>query len=165
MGHFASQCVQLPDQVAFSCASDGGVAGHVAYGVQVDGKTDGFLPQPRRGQGGLDAGVACADDGDIVFSGGKFLHWDFFLRRLRRRGGVFSSIGPWAVRPRTPDLLLVRAKSRQKRARTIWFWTPLITGVFCFAPEAQSVWSKLTAVRSAGLLRLFQRGCRWPLPF
>ena len=91
-------------------------------------------------------------------------HWDFFLRRLRRRGGDFSSIGPWAVRPRTPDLLLARAKSRQKRARTIWFWTPLITGVFCFAPEAQSVWSKLTAVRSAGLLRLFQRGCRWPLP-
>ena len=115
-GHFAPQGVQLPDQVAFSCASDGGVAGHVAYGVQVDGKTDGFLPQPRRSQGGFNAGVACADDGDIVFSGGKFLHWDFFLRRLRRRGGVFSSIGPGPARPRTPRLLLPRGKSRQKRA-------------------------------------------------
>jgi len=36
--------------------------------------------------------------------------------------------------------------------------------VICFAPEAQTVWSELTAVRSAGLLRLFQRGNCWPLP-
>ena len=31
--HFAPQGVQLPDQVALAGAADGGVAGHVAYGV------------------------------------------------------------------------------------------------------------------------------------
>jgi hypothetical protein len=40
------------------------------------------------------------------------------LRPLRGRLRLFLFDSPWAVRPRTPDLLLARAKSRQKRART-----------------------------------------------
>jgi hypothetical protein len=65
--------------VALSRAPDGGVAGHVAYGVQINGKTNGFLPQPRSGQGGFDSGVACANNRDIVFSGVKFSHRDSFV--------------------------------------------------------------------------------------
>ena len=73
-GHLAPQGVQLPDQVALAGAADGRVAGHVAHRVQVDGKTDGLPPQPGRGQGCLDAGVAGADDRNIIFSCQKRLH-------------------------------------------------------------------------------------------
>ena len=64
--HFAAQGVQLPNQVALSGTSHGGVAGHIADGVQVDGEDDGVEPQPGGGQSGLDARVARADDGDIA---------------------------------------------------------------------------------------------------
>ena len=49
---------------------------------------------------------------------------------------VGSPPGPGPTRPRTPRLLLSRDKSRQKRARTIRFWTPsFITGVICFCAD------------------------------
>ena len=73
-GHLAPQGVQLSYQMAFSCAADGGIAGHITYSVQINGEADGFLPQPRGGQGGLNACVACANDSDIIFPGGEFLH-------------------------------------------------------------------------------------------
>ena len=66
--HLAPQGVQLPDQVALAGAADGGVAGHVAHGVQIDGKAHRVQPQPGGGQGRLDARVARADDGDITVS-------------------------------------------------------------------------------------------------
>ena len=47
-GHFAAQCVQLPDEVSLTGAADGGVAGHVAHRVQINGKADGAHAQPRR---------------------------------------------------------------------------------------------------------------------
>ena len=65
--HFASQGIQLPDQVALAGAADGGVAGHIAHGVQVDGEEDGVQSQPGGGQGSLNAGVARADDGHVAF--------------------------------------------------------------------------------------------------
>ena len=68
-GHFAPQGVQLPDQVALAGAADGGVAGHVAHGVQVDGQAHGVQPQPGGGQRGLNARVPCTDDGDVTASG------------------------------------------------------------------------------------------------
>ena len=37
-GHLTAQGVQLPDQMALAGAADGGVAGHVAHGIHVDGK-------------------------------------------------------------------------------------------------------------------------------
>ena len=48
--HLAPQSVQLPDQVALAGTADGGVAGHIAHRVQVDGEHDGLHPQPRGGQ-------------------------------------------------------------------------------------------------------------------
>ena len=76
-GHLAAQGVQLPDQVALAGAADGGIAGHVAHRVQVDGKADGPLAHAGGGQGGLNAGVARANHRDIVLSGGKFSHGRF----------------------------------------------------------------------------------------
>ena len=72
--HLAPQGVQLPDQMALAGAADGGVAGHVARRVQVDGEHDGLHPQPGGGQGSLNARVAGADDGDIKLSGVEFGH-------------------------------------------------------------------------------------------
>ena len=73
-GHFAPQGVQLPDQVALAGAADGGVAGHVAHSVQIDGKDDGLQPQAGGGQSRLDAGMSGADDGNIKLSRRKGFH-------------------------------------------------------------------------------------------
>lgn len=72
--HLASQSVQLPDQMALAGAAYGGVTGHVTHRIQVDGKADGFHPQPGGGKGCLDAGMARANDGDIILSRVKFSH-------------------------------------------------------------------------------------------
>ena len=68
-GHLPAQGVQLPDQVALPRAADGGVAGHVAHRIQVDGEAQGFKAHPGGGQSGLDACVARPDDGNIKCSG------------------------------------------------------------------------------------------------
>ena len=75
--HLSSQGVQLPHQVAFSCAADGGVAGHISHGVQVDGEQHRGKPQPGAGQSRLDSGVSCPNHRHLVAScliGG---HWSF----------------------------------------------------------------------------------------
>ena len=72
--HLAAQRVQLPHQMPLAGAADGGVAGHVAHGVQVDGKDDGLQPQAGGGQSRLNAGVSGADDGNIKLSGRKGFH-------------------------------------------------------------------------------------------
>ena len=42
--HLAAQGIQFPDQVSLAGAADGGIAGHIAYGIQIDGKEDGVQP-------------------------------------------------------------------------------------------------------------------------
>ena len=64
--HFAAQCVQLPDQVSLSRAANGGVAGHVANGVQIDGKNDSFHSQPRSRQGRFNSSMPGAHDRHII---------------------------------------------------------------------------------------------------
>ena len=71
--HFTAQGVQLPDQMALAGAADGGIAGHIAHGVQIDGKNHRPKAQPGGGQTRFDAGVTGADDGDIVSFHGEFL--------------------------------------------------------------------------------------------
>ena len=66
--HFPAQGVQLPDQVALARAADGGVAGHIAYGVQIDGEENGVVSKPGRRKRRLDAGVAGADYRHITAS-------------------------------------------------------------------------------------------------
>ena len=72
--HLAPQGVQLPHQMALAGAADGGVAGHVAHRVQIDGKAHGFQSQTGGGQRRLDAGMARADDGNIKLSRNKLFH-------------------------------------------------------------------------------------------
>ena len=69
LGHFAAQRVQLPHQMALPRAADGGVAGHIAHGVQIDCKDNSFQSQTRG-----DAGMAGADDSNIKLSGRKSFH-------------------------------------------------------------------------------------------
>ena len=72
--HLAAERVQLAHKMALTRAADGGVAGHIAHRVKVDGETDRFLPQPRACERGFNAGMARADDGDVVVAGKKFVH-------------------------------------------------------------------------------------------
>ena len=72
--HFSAQRVKLPHQMPLARAADGGVAGHIAHRVKVDGEADRFLPQPRACERGFNAGMARADDGDVVVAGKKFVH-------------------------------------------------------------------------------------------
>ena len=67
--HLAAERIELAHEVALARAADGGVAGHIADGVHIDGKADGVQSQPRGGQRGLNARVARADDGDVTASG------------------------------------------------------------------------------------------------
>ena len=67
--HLAAERIELAHEVALARTADGGVAGHVADGVHIDGKADGVQSQPRGGQRGLNARVARADDGDVTASG------------------------------------------------------------------------------------------------
>ncbi len=76
LSHLAPQGIQLPDQVALAGAPDGGVAGHVAHRIQVDGEAQGAHAHPGGGQRSLDARVAGANDGDIKLSGVVNLHPD-----------------------------------------------------------------------------------------
>ena len=64
--HLAPQRVQLPHQVSLSGAADGGVAGHISHGVQVDGKENGMVAQPGGGKGGFDSRVSRPDHGNVT---------------------------------------------------------------------------------------------------
>ena len=70
--HFPAQRVKLPHQMALARAADGGVAGHIADGVQIDREHDRLQPHPRTGQPCLDPGVSRADHGDIIPPSVKF---------------------------------------------------------------------------------------------
>ena len=72
--HFAAQRVQFAHQMPLACAADGGIAGHIAYGVQIDGEANGLQTQTRGSQSRLNTGVSGADDGNIKLSGIKLVH-------------------------------------------------------------------------------------------
>ena len=64
--HLAPQRVQLPHQVSLAGAADGGVAGHIPHGVQIDGKENGMAAQPCGGKGSFDSRVPRSDHGNIT---------------------------------------------------------------------------------------------------
>ncbi len=68
-GHQAVQRVDLPHQVAFADAADGGVAGHLPDRGAAVGEQEGARAEAGGGGGGLRAGVAAADDDDVVGEG------------------------------------------------------------------------------------------------
>ena len=67
--HLPAERIELAHEVALARTADGGVAGHVADGIHIDGKADGVQPQPGGGQRGLNARVPRADNGDVAASG------------------------------------------------------------------------------------------------
>ena len=67
--HLAAERVELAHKMSLARAADGGVAGHVADGIHIDGKADGVQPEPGGGQRGLNARVPRTDDGDVTASG------------------------------------------------------------------------------------------------
>ena len=64
--HLAPQRVQLPHQVSLSGAADGGVAGHISHGVQIDGKENGVIAQPGGSKGGFDSRVSRPNHGNVT---------------------------------------------------------------------------------------------------
>lgn len=71
MRHFTAECIELRDELALAGSADGGVARHIADGIQVDGKANRFAAEPRSRQGCFDPGVSCANDADVISSGAK----------------------------------------------------------------------------------------------
>ena len=68
LAHLAAERVQLTDKVSLSSAADGRIARAVADRVHIDRKNSRVTAEPRGSQGGLDAGMSCADNGNIIFS-------------------------------------------------------------------------------------------------
>ena len=79
LGHLTAQRVQLPHQLPLARAADGGIAGHVAHRVEVDGKHHRRAPHPRRSKACLNSGVPRANDGDLIFSCQIFHGYPRFL--------------------------------------------------------------------------------------
>ena len=79
LAHFTAQRVQFPDQMALARTADGGIAGHVAHCVQIDGEAHRAQAHPGRGQCSLNSRVARADDGDIKLSGVVLYHLPHIL--------------------------------------------------------------------------------------
>ena len=67
--HGAAQRVDLLDQVALADTADGGVAGHLAEGLDVVRQQQGITPHARRGEGRLGARMAAADHDDVEVLG------------------------------------------------------------------------------------------------
>ena len=68
--HLAAQRVNFAYQLPFCRAADRRVARHISYGVQAGTQAQNPRTHARGGQGRLDAGMAGADDGNIISSGG-----------------------------------------------------------------------------------------------
>ena len=66
--HFAAECINFAHKVSLTRSADGGVAGHIAHRVQVDGKAHGTQAHAGGGQGGLDARVTRTNHSDIILS-------------------------------------------------------------------------------------------------
>lgn len=100
-GHFAAEGVQLADEVTFAESTDGGVAGHLADGLEVHGEQEGFEADAGGGEGGFDAGVSASDDDDVeVFSGSSHAVFVFTAGVLREVVGIWhlnGSEGRWQV--------------------------------------------------------------------
>ena len=69
--HRAAEGVDLADDLPLGHAADRRVAAHLADGVAVDRQQRGPQAHPRRGQRGLEPGVAGADDDDVEIDRGR----------------------------------------------------------------------------------------------
>ena len=67
--HDAAERVDFAHEMALGDAADGGIAAHLRDEVEVHGDERGLEAHARGGHGGLAAGVAGADDDDVVLFG------------------------------------------------------------------------------------------------
>ncbi len=67
--HDTAEGVDLADHGALRDPADGRIAGHLTDGVEVGGKEENLRTQPSRHDGRFGAGVAGADNNQIVVDG------------------------------------------------------------------------------------------------
>ena len=67
--HLTAESIKLTHEMPLARAAYGGVAGHVAYAVEIYRKAYRVKPHARGGKRGLYSRVSRADDGYIAFSG------------------------------------------------------------------------------------------------
>ena len=78
--HLSAQGIDFPNQVSLSGATDGGVARHIAHGIQIDCEQNGVKSQTGGGQGGFDASMTGADYGNLA-AACVISHWGSSLER------------------------------------------------------------------------------------
>ena len=90
--HLAAEGVDLPYHMALGGPAHAGVTGHESDMVEAQRQQKGLHAQPRRGQRRFDAGMAAADDDNIVISCEICVHDFTFLYKIPRRCGPAP---PW----------------------------------------------------------------------
>ena len=98
-GHFAAQRVDLPHQLALGGAADGGIAGHIAHGVQTGADAQGAAAHPGGGQRGLDARVSRPHHHDIIGSGKKIQH-EIRVLFVLNQSNIANCFGKTPIFPR-----------------------------------------------------------------
>ena len=92
--HRSAQGIDLADHVSLPETSDGGVAAHLANGVQVLGQDRNLGAKAGRRQGGLHAGVPGAHHQDVVLFG---ITKHNLLARGRETSSLWGNIKSWTV--------------------------------------------------------------------
>ncbi len=87
--HDAAEGVDLANQVAFSNAAHGWIAGHLGDEVDVEGVQRGLQAHAGSRHGGLATGMAGADDHYVEFFGER---WHLLLESHAPRGRVQNSL-------------------------------------------------------------------------
>ena len=94
--HDAPQGIDFFDQMTFGQPADRRVAGHVGHGVQVEIENQDVQAHAGRGQGAFAAGMAAADDNEIIdlrIDGHDWLLIRFKTQRGKPRPGPVPTPG------------------------------------------------------------------------
>ena len=67
--HESAEGVDFPNHLTFGDAADGGIAGHLADGIEILSEQGDRTAETLGGEGGLDTGVTCSDDGHVEEGG------------------------------------------------------------------------------------------------
>ena len=92
--HGAAQSIHFLYQVAFTDATNGGITGHLAQGIDTVSQQQGTAAHTRRSQAGLGAGMATTDNDDIKLL--LVLHYlgPRVLHLLVARGAIIRGLRP-----------------------------------------------------------------------
>jgi hypothetical protein len=85
-GHESTEGVDFPNHLTFGDSADGGIAGHLTDGVEILSEQGDRTAETLGGEGGLDTGVTCSDDGYVEEGGvDKIAHRAGKKQALERR--------------------------------------------------------------------------------